>query len=86
MWCNQNLCLVELVVMVYLGVIATDPKNLENIFKDFKFKNYSMLRANLLPLDSVFRKKAHSTIIGQLTFFFFKFVSHQLLSDWFSDF
>ena len=46
---------------IYEGVIANDPKHLENIFEDFqdflKFENHSMLQANLLPLDSVFRKK-----------------------------
>ena len=44
-WCNQNLRLVEPIVMVYFlffwkpcfrGVIENDPKNFEDIFKDFQ--------------------------------------------------
>ena len=52
------------------GVIETDPKNLKHIWRFsrlFKFENPSMLRANLLPLDSIFRKKGtfHDDQLGK---------------------
>ena len=53
-----------------------------------------MLRANLLPLDSIFRKKGQIPLqlvrteeeFGLTTFFFFKLMSHKLLNDRFGEF